>query len=195
VPPLASLADLAPSLGIPAVAVTIAGAIYWALSQAEKVARPEALAQISAVLIDSSWERSVKPWSIMESLFVWTFGERHLSRKCIRRSAISTIIMVASILLFHIMYTRDSSFVSFHHDLYFAAGLVLSAVVNSFIPDYLALLKTRAFLKINHGFHSVFILFLDAACSIAISATFFFLFFIITSSGVICVHSEVWQRK
>ena len=138
------LADLAASFGIPAVAASIAGSIYWALSKAEEVARPEALAEIAAVLKDPSWSRSVRPWSIVERLFVWTFGERHFSLKCITRSAISTVIMVTSLTILHILSKWDlGSFRYMNHPLAF----LIFVVSVGFAPDYVALLKTRAFLK------------------------------------------------
>jgi hypothetical protein len=168
---LSWLTDLASSFGIPVVAVTIAGSIYLALSKAEEVARPEALAEITAVLKNPSWSRSVKPWSIVERLFVWTFGERHFSLKCISRSAIATIIMVTSLMIFHIIYTGDLIFVADPEGTTFGflVPFVVFAVSSSFVPDYVALLKTRAFIRITHRIPSVLILGLDAVSSIAIS--------------------------
>lgn len=78
--------DLASSLGIPAGAATLAVAFYAACSAAEKSARPEALRDISRILVKSSWAVTVHPPAIIGRVFNWTFGERHLSIKCLTRS-------------------------------------------------------------------------------------------------------------
>ena len=157
------------------MAASIAGSIYLALSKAEKAARPEALAEISVVLKDPSWSRLVRPGLIVERLFVWTFGERHFSAKCISRSAISTVLVVTSLIIFHIVHTGDSGFIAnYRSQLGVFAGLT---VLNSFVPDYVALLKTRAFLRINHRLSTLLILCLDLVSSIAISGIFILLFF------------------
>jgi uncharacterized membrane protein len=169
---LSWLADVASSFGIPVVAASIAGSIYWALSKAEKAARPEALADISAVLKDPSWSRSVKPWSIVERLFVWTFGERHFSVKCMVRSAISTVVMVTSLIVLHIIITGDSGFAVTQIQ---SDPLLLSSFVYiGFVPDYVALLKTRTFLRIEHKYPAIVILCFDAVGSIVISIAIVF---------------------
>jgi hypothetical protein len=171
---LSGLTDFASIFGIPAVAASIAGSIYWALSKAEKVARPEALREISAVLKDRSWSQSVKPWSIVERLFVWTFGEKHFSLKCISRSAISTVIMVTSILTFEIALQERASTGTI---VYLAEAhpypILLFLVLVGFTPDYVALLKTRVLLKKKRKYPAILLLCFDAVSSIAISYVFF----------------------
>jgi hypothetical protein len=85
--------DLASVAGIPAGAATLAVAMYAACSAAEKAARPEALKDIGHILKDPSWKDSAQPYAIIQRVFNWTFGERHLSVKCLYRSVISTIII------------------------------------------------------------------------------------------------------
>jgi hypothetical protein len=172
---LSWLSDLASSFGIPVVAASIAGSIYAALSKAEKVARPEALAEISAVLKDPSWSRSVKPWSVVERLFVWTFGERHFSLKCISRSAVATAIIVTSLVILHIASTGDWDLLSWMTAFkVWPLTVFITAVILAFVPDYLALLKTRKFLMIEHRYPAILILCVDAASSIVISIAIYF---------------------
>src|SRR5580658_914791 len=71
--------DLASAAGIPAGAATLAVAMYAACAAAEKAARPEALKDIGRILKGTTWERSVRLSAIIEQVFNWTFGERHLS--------------------------------------------------------------------------------------------------------------------
>ena len=85
------LTDLAPIFG---GGVTIAGAMYGACAAAEKAARPEALKDIGHFLKDPSWSWSVRRSAVVEKVFRGTFGERHFSWKCARRSATATIILL-----------------------------------------------------------------------------------------------------
>src|SRR5690348_2765663 len=84
--------DLASGLGIPAGAATLAVVMYGACAAAERAARPEALNDIGRILKNPSWSRSLSPSAIIGRVFVWTFGERHLSWKCIHRSATATFL-------------------------------------------------------------------------------------------------------
>src|ERR1700723_2711007 len=88
--------DLASAAGIPAGAATLAVAMYAACAAAEKAARPEALKDIGQILKDPPWSRSVRQSAIIERIFVWTFGERHLSWRCVKRSAVATMIFLTS---------------------------------------------------------------------------------------------------
>jgi hypothetical protein len=148
--------DLASSAGIPAGAATLAVAMYAACGAAEKVARPEALKDIGRILNDPSWERSVQPSAIIERVFVWTFGERHFSWKCVSRSMIATLVIL--IVLASIMYSGMAGryLVYFENELRFGREVTnvqsnvihaeLSLVGYAFgtlISDYLSLLKTR----------------------------------------------------
>jgi hypothetical protein len=175
------------------VAASIAGSIYLALSKAEKVARPEALAEISAVLKDPSWSRAVKPWSIVERLFVLTFGERHLSLKCISRSAASTVIMVVSLVVFHMVLTGEWDFLQRPVEYLHKPGdhlievvvvlylfIFIFTVLAAFIPDYVALLKTRYLLKNGSQHRDILVLCLDIVGSIAISCFPLFAFSLLT---------------
>src|SRR5690242_13574799 len=75
--------DIASGLGVPVGAATLAIGVYKGCVAAEKVARPEALKGISAFLKESSWSRSAAGLALINQLFAWTFGDRHISLKCI----------------------------------------------------------------------------------------------------------------
>jgi len=169
--------DLASGLGIPAGAATLAAAIYAACSSAEKAARPEALKDIGRLLQDSSWERSAQPSAVIEWVFVWTFGERHFSWKCVRRSIEATTIFVATFSLMLAMWSRlsGSEIWSLLSDdpWYIALEFVLVAV----LPDYFALAKSRFLIKRatrprQAGYKLAILIVSDICASLAISGVF-----------------------
>ena len=136
--------DLASVVGIPAGAATLAVAMYAACAAAEKAARPEALEEIGRILKDTSWERSVRPSAIVERIFKWTFGARHLSWVCVARSALASVF-IASALTFNEIVFHEARLVGSEGALprpvwVLAYFLIL---VFSIIPDYLALFKAR----------------------------------------------------
>jgi len=170
--------DLASVLGIPAGAAVLAVAMYGACTAAEKAARPEALKDIGRILKDPSWERSVRPSLIIERLFQWTFGERHLSWKCVRRSAAATLLLTISLgLIYHTIFGIE--FMPF--ELVSPTGrliAVCTAFCTSFtlfaiIPDYVALLKTRFLITVIVGANSTvsvfFLVISDILLSIVVS--------------------------
>jgi hypothetical protein len=141
--------DLASSLGIPAGAATLAGAMYVACAAAEKAARPEALKDIGGILNDPSWERSVRPSTIIESIFNWTFGERHLSWRCSLTSCGATFIFFLVMVLLHtsifwvVFLMPDPLFGGY-------SGHILQIydiIFIGFIADYISLGKTRIILR------------------------------------------------
>lgn len=191
--------DLASVLGIPGGAATLGVAMYLGCSAAEKVARPEALADIGRVLKDPSWSRSVRPSAIIERVFVWTFGERHLSRKCIRRSGSASILVVISIALVgtarHYVHTGDIDIqipTPKHHEA-FAVNYVMGLLGGVF-PDYVALGKGRLLIGIANlidGMSAVVVLIAsDIALSCLISLfTSGFVFLCYTTGGEILFHA------
>ena len=165
--------DLASISGIPAGAATLAVAMYAGCAAAEKAARPEALQDIGRVLKDPSWSRSVRPSAIIERVFVWTFGERHLSLRCIRQSVTATVIFVGVLL--------SAFLVGWHIDLpgflrnventpvFFAVIMVCGIAL-----DYVALAKTRWLLRIS-AVHAgrrapVFLIATDVVISLLLAA-------------------------
>jgi hypothetical protein len=139
---------------MPAGAVAIAAAMYAACFAAERAARPEALKEIGGILKDSSWSRRVRPSTIIERVFSWTFGERHLSWKCARRSATASAIFVGILVTMvelktHLFYDSWSyNIKSFHRGQYEAAiSFLLFEITIAFATDYVALAKTRLILR------------------------------------------------
>jgi hypothetical protein len=145
--------DLASTFGLPAGGATIATSMYAACVAAEKIARPEALADIGRVLKDPTWERSVRPSSIIEQVFNWTFDERHLSWRCVKRSVCATTIFVSAFVI--IMYFREGQLPLW----YICVGRkhcgvneiivlpIILLILVGFLPDYIALWKTRLLLR------------------------------------------------
>jgi hypothetical protein len=140
--------DLASVFGLPAGAGLIATAMYAACVAAEKTARPEALTEIGRILKDPAWgARSVRSSAIIERVFNWTFGERHLSLKCITRSVCATTILGAAITIF--LYLERSSFHFSWGDreYIFSIGTVMVGIIAGFVSNYLVLWQTRIFIR------------------------------------------------
>jgi uncharacterized protein (DUF697 family) len=173
--------DLASSLGIPAGAATLAVAMYGACAAAEKAARPEALAEIGRILKDTSWERSMSPSAIVERVFRWTFGERHLSWRCAATSATATLSFFSAYIFYAIIVIYRGG--NFWHDFLMIASsfeamgrsiyILALYIVGTIVADYIALAKTRALLrwlqKMRGQAALVSIIPLDVALSILIS--------------------------
>ena len=173
---MAWLSDLTSALGLPVGAATLAGAMYAACAAAEKVARPEALSDIGRILRVSKPTDSVRPADVIGKLFVWTFGKRHLSWKCLVRSISASIITIFIITV--ITYSRAT-------DPYISqVGIWLFVILFvGLIPDYISLFKTRSIIKTNMP---VFLLLgTDIICSVIVSTLFFILF---DSLLVICLY-------
>jgi hypothetical protein len=159
--------DLASGLGIPAGAATVAVGMFTACTAAETAARPEALHEIGRALKADSWERSARPSAIIERIFIWTFGERHLGWKCARRSALASVIFVITASLFYreqagVLISTSATEISEKWKPLFESeplwevvvGLAAAVVVLfgmwliiSAIPDYLSLWKTRLIMR------------------------------------------------
>ena len=142
--------DLASSLGVPAGAATLAVAMYAACAAAENAARPEALKDIGTVLNDTSWLGSLRPSAIIGRVFVWTFGERHLSWKCFGISVVATTIFGSAILCVAVLsdWTR---FFEFYYGFFGWGGIwsnplaygnrLAEFVFIGILADYISLLK------------------------------------------------------
>ena len=156
--------DVASSMGIPAGAATLAVSMYAGCSAAEKAARPEALQDIARILKDPSWSRAVRPVSIIERLFRWTFGARQLSWKCVRRSIMATLMFSVSLMMIYsVMWKTElepflpiewaigwkpmpgtGSVPTIRSELF---KLSLGIVLLGCLPDFLAIGKTRVLLR------------------------------------------------
>lgn len=91
--------DLVVSAGLPTGAATIAVGLYGACAAAEASARPQALTDIATVLRSTSWSNDNRPSAIIARVFRWTFGDRHLSWKCLGRSILASLIFLGSFVL------------------------------------------------------------------------------------------------
>jgi hypothetical protein len=143
--------DFASGMGIPAGATTLAVAMYAACVAAERAARPEALKEIGRILKDPSWSRSLRPSTIIERMFKWTFGERHLTVRTAFSSAVATVVMLSLVLL--MAASHRSKLISF----FFADGIfghrnirvqtLIDLALIGFLADYLSLGKARWFMR------------------------------------------------
>jgi hypothetical protein len=171
--------DLASGLGIPMGAATLAVAMYGACTAAEKAARPEALRDIGRVLNATSWSRSVRPSDIIERVFVWTFGDRQVSLRCIGATTLSTFIFsmlvssIASVLggnspTYNFMIRSIQTSISI---------FVIMFVICGVLPDYVSLWKARLLLHrmsaVHRGaFSTPLTVLADISASIVISLIF-----------------------
>jgi hypothetical protein len=163
------LTDLVPIFG---GGVTVAGAMYGGCVAAEKAARPEALKDIGRILKDPSWSRSVRPSVIVQRLFVWTFGERQLSWKCISRSCLATISIFCSVLAMLVFLERPPV-LNWPRDARTAFSIGFVVVEVGVLPDYISLWKTRVLLgalgRYDRRPSTVLIVSLDICLSLLIS--------------------------
>jgi hypothetical protein len=164
--------DLVSLSGLPAGAATLGVAMYAACAAAEKVARPEALKDIGRILKDPSWSRSVRPSAIIERMFNWTFGERHISIQCVYVSAAASLIFDCVFALI-----PQDSWKSIYW-LQISYGIGSRWLFNQFLrlslwPDYIALAKTRLTVKMMGScqsyIHALLLVLLDIVVSIMIS--------------------------
>jgi len=201
--------DLTSTLGIPAGAGIIAAALYAACATAEKTARPEALKEVSRVLKDPTWTHPVRPSAIFERIFNWVFGERHLSWKCLARSAGATTTIAASISIYYYIDLHNPSSLSalyyrlgnYHIDSIYSTrppslSELLANFINlrtpillilGFVADYIALAKTRFLMRRLVGnMYLLMIGVLDICLSIIISIIFMSIsMVIILESGLV----------
>lgn len=172
--------DLASVLGIPKGAATLAVAMYAACFAAEKAARPDALRFFTQVLTAPAREDSAP---FFKRIFDLTFGERHLSWKCARRSYAATIIMIGIFEwslgvipgLFSALSRIQNPLLSssYARIVLLTGALVVLITFMGAIPDYIALYKTRILLTIlNKSLHwksSCTIIGFDILASVSIS--------------------------
>jgi hypothetical protein len=163
--------DLSSALGIPAGGAAVASAIYFVSVAAENEARKEALADIAHVLEDPSWSQGFQPNTIIGNMFRWTFGERQLSWKCVRRSALATVLFCAFFAI--VAYGAGATPMVKLNEPADYVILTLLFLLCSLIPDYLALAKTRILIARLHARTHVsaiaLMVLLDIALSMLIS--------------------------
>ena len=141
------LETLLPDIGIPSAVGTLAIAMYGACTAAQKAARGDALRDISMALRNFSWSRSINTAAITEHVFVSTFGRRHFSTRCVIGSALATALFwfVGSLVMHYEIGTPVSTLlINFLERPHIWLEFTL---VCGFIPDYIALWKTRVLLR------------------------------------------------
>jgi hypothetical protein len=144
--------DLTSSLGIPGGFALLATAIFVGCKEVEKSASSHALIDITKKLKDTSWQGSLRPSLIIEQMFVWTFGERHFSRKCIRRSMAASLVFMLSLAIMSVAHgyahsgRLDISVPTLEEHEPFVLNFVM-AILGGLIPDYLALGKSRVLIR------------------------------------------------
>jgi hypothetical protein len=199
--------DLASVLGIPAGAATLAVAMYAACAAAEKAARPEALKDIGQILKDPPWSRSVRQSAIIERIFVWTFGERHLSWRCVKRSAVATMIFLTSLtMIYCAVWKADlEPFGSLKDALGWthspttpesmpAVGgillrMFLGIALMACVPDFLAVGKTRVLVKCARNRARFWVVYLLVVADIALSVLISF----ICASAIFILAYKAWK--
>ena len=140
------ITDLGLALGLPGAGTTLAVGMYSACVAAERAARPEALKAIGDLLRDPSWERSAQPSVAINRVFIWTFGEYHLSWKCIRRSLLATLIVATTLFLWFLYdfdkRNRSTFFLTsiYRHPFIFLAQVILLGAIS----DYISLAKSSS---------------------------------------------------
>jgi len=141
------LDQLLSSTGIPRAVGTIAIAMYGACMAAQKVAGEKALRDISSALLNVSWSASLKPAAITKYVFITTFGRSHLSIHCIASSVLATVVFwfAGSLVMHYEIGTPVSTlFTNILEEPYIWLAFV---VFCGFVPDYIALWKTRVLLQ------------------------------------------------
>lgn len=162
--------DLASRMGIPAGAATLAVAMYLGCSAAERAARPEALAEIARILKDPSWSRSVRPSAIIERVFVWTFGERHLSWKCVARSLIASLVVIGGLGIS--LYLRSPTlWINMEINHFNGWWGIVMLLCLGVAPDYVSLAKARLILRMVDRSRSPAMFVVLVSSDIALSVT------------------------
>jgi hypothetical protein len=162
---MAWLSDLSSALGVPTGGAVAAVAIYYGLVAAEREARKEALGDVARLLRDPTWLRELSPAAGIQKLFVYTFGERHFSFLCLRRSVLASLtFMLAFGLQFALSTdTWPVRFIEFPDH-------TLRYLLLAIGCDYIALLKTRKLIGVQAiARNPVLLLLSDVASSLLIS--------------------------
>lgn len=137
--------ELSGLLGIPASAVGIATGMYSAGLYGEKKFRVSAKKEIARLLSNPAWIRAARPQELIEKLFTYTFGEKHISSQCMKMSAFGTILSLTVLTI--LVYKKSNLNAPTREDLTFI-------ILVAFIGDYISLAKTRLILSfaIRHTF-------------------------------------------
>ncbi len=152
-------------------AVTTAG-IWFLFDKAEAAMSAKSRTQVVTWLGAFSFKAGIESIPAQFALlFDRVFGERHLTLKCLSRSAIASVVAVVSVHLMMVGLFETRGLAPVGEQLWALAVLV--AVFNV-IPDYISLLETRWALRfMRRSGRTPLVLVLDAAATSIISASFF----------------------
>jgi hypothetical protein len=184
--------DLTSALAMPAGVVMLAGLFYTGSVYAEKIASKQALSDIANMIKNTSWEYSLAPNKIIIQIFSLTFGDRHLSWKCISRSILVTIIItiIFSIGIYKMVgrYPSDIAINNFHEvtrghkDDVERYNLLLALdvfFIEGILADYTALWKTRILLRVFAPYAlPIFMSLSDILLSLSISIGYFYIWYV-----------------
>jgi hypothetical protein len=143
-------------VGLPASIAVVFTAIVGAFTWLEKESSPQARQRITAYLRDADWTAiaSHVP-NAFSHLFVSLFGERHLSRRCLRNSVRISIAAMVILLTLGALFSRDSAYpaaiATMKSQYAQTPGLAVIALVIAFATslaiDYANLFKSRVLIR------------------------------------------------
>ena len=139
--------DLAGGFSVSAGAITLATGIYGLSVAAEKVAKPQALAEIGRILTKRAEPFPSAAASWILKLFRLTYGDRQFSDACWRRSVFAFFILTLAVVALgipegHVPFAAPRDLVRRSAGSFHATSMVVGAVA-----AYLSVWKTRVLLK------------------------------------------------
>lgn len=179
------LETISSSIGVGTGGATLALAIYAGSGALEADVRPEARRQIADFLKRPPLDQaSLHAAELVAHLFDITFGERQWSFRCFRRSCLSSMLFVSSVLLvFYLKHRQDMAWPHDSYDRPYPVWAVLIAeilpcLLFSMLPDYVSLAKARWILRRMARSRTliavVLLIALDVVLSYAVSMMFYY---------------------
>lgn len=179
------LEPISSSIGVGTGGAALALAIYAGSGALEADVRPEARRQIADFLKRPPLDQpSLHAAELVARLFDITFGERQWSFRCFRRSCLSSMVFVSSVLLvLYLKHRPDMVWPHDAHDRPYPVWAVLVAdilplLLFSLLPDYVSLAKARWILRRMARSKTliavILLIALDVVLSYAVSMTFYY---------------------
>jgi hypothetical protein len=130
----------------------VSGGLWKLFERVEKVASPTAKANVADWLRAASPERaSIILAASFTRAFDAAFGRRHLSLKCFLRSSLASFVYTTSLFLLWWSYQPNDHWLAIYDTSSPFAVALVGTLTFSLLPDYLALLKTRAAIGLAEG--------------------------------------------
>ncbi|MBF0383759.1 MAG: hypothetical protein HQL69_22305 [Magnetococcales bacterium] len=155
----------------------VVGTILAIFVYCENIINNKTKKEISSSLLNWELPTNINRWDgNFTVLFDSIFGEKHLSKKCLSRSLIATIISFLFFsILFHLSGATGVESVLFQNGFTFAPILIVVFIVTiNLLPDYISLLQTRLFLDWIISSTNTIKFFLLLALDFILSLTIFF---------------------